>query len=560
MSFVARGGTLNLAGAVVSGVLTFTFYVLVARGLSKTDVGAFFVATAVFTITATSVQLGAPVGFVRFIPRYRVHERGSDVLPMLAIGLVPLVALGAAAGLAMFFGAGWLAHVMSPGPAEELVRRDLRGFAPFVPVLAASNAVISALQGMGSMRPSVIVDKLGRTGLQVLAGALALVIGGSLAFVAAWAVPYLVGLVAGSVWLLRLVSRVSAGQRGRPVTPRAALAREFWSFSGPRGVANVFQVLVLWLDTVLISALSTTEQAGTYAVATRYLVVGTLAVGALLQVLGPKISELYARGDVAALFSVYQGSVAWLMTIVWPIYLTIAVFSPTLLSLFGSRYTSASTVLIVLAASMLFSSACGPVDIVLLMVGRSWYSMCNWALALVVNVGLDIWLIPSHGMMGAAIGWSASIVARNLAALIEVWLLLRVHPAGPGFRRVVAFSVFSFAVLGGLVRLALGTGLVALVIGALAGTACYGALLYRARATLKLDLLFAALGSAVRRRPPGRHRRPRRLSRRGQRQAVRPTMGPRLDERVTAAPESANGKSANRRSDAPLPAEPVSRV
>lgn len=500
MSVVARGGALNLAGAVVSGVLTFAFYVLVARGMSKAEVGAFFVATAVFTIVATSCQLGAHVGFIRFIPRHRVHDRGGDVRPMLAIGLLPVFAIGTVAAVVMYLGAGWLSDHASHGQNPALVRRDLQAFAVFVPVLSAFTVVIAALQGFGNMRPSVLVDKLGRTGLQVVAGVVALAVGGSLAFVAAWAVPYLVGLLVGSAWLLRPARRLAVSRAGQPRTERAPLAREFWSFSGPRGIASVFQVLVLWLDTVLIAILATTQEAGIYAVATRYLVVGTLAVGALLQVIGPKVSELFARGELDALFSVYQGSVAWLMAIVWPVYVTIAVFSPTLLSLFGEQYISASSVLALLAGAMLFATACGPVDVVLLMAGRSWYSVANWALALAVNVGLDVWLIPEHGMMGAAIGWTASILARNFAPLLEVAILFRLHPFGPGFRRVVTFSLLCYGVLGGLVRLSVGTGPTALAVAALAGSTCYAVLLHRSRAALKLDLLFATVRSSMRRR------------------------------------------------------------
>lgn len=498
MSFVARGGTLNLAGAIVSGVLTFAFYVLVARGLSRAEVGAFFVATAVFTIVATTCQLGAQSGFVRFIPRHRVHNRGRDIRPMLAIGLVPVLIAGTFAAVAMYLGAEWLAPYVSHGQNEELVRRDLQAFAPFVPVMSVFTVVIAGLTGFASMRPNVIVDKLGRTALQVVAGVAALASGSALAFVAAWTVPYLLGLLAGSVWLLRLARRLGA-TAGQSRSGRGVLAGEFWRFSGPRGIASLFQVLVLWLDTVLIAILSTTAQAGIYAVATRYLVVGTLAVGALLQVIGPKVSELFARGELPALFSVYQGSVAWLMAIVWPIYVTIVVFSPTLLSLFGRRYTSASGVLALLAVAMLFATACGPVDVVLLMAGRSWYSVVNWALALVVNVGIDLWLIPKHGMMGAAIGWTASIVARNLAPLIEVAVLFRLHPFGPAFRRVVAFTLICYGIVGGFLRLTLGVGPTALAVGVLAGSAGYAMLLYRSRATLKLDLLFATLGTAVRR-------------------------------------------------------------
>jgi O-antigen/teichoic acid export membrane protein len=498
MSVVARGGTLNLIGSIAGGVLTFAFYVLVARGLGKEEVGAFFVALAAFTIVATSCQLGAHSGFVRFIPRHRVRNRRGDILPTLAIGLVPVLAIGAIGGTAMYLGADWLAPYVSYGGNEALVSRNLRAFAPFVPVMSLFTVVVAATQGCATMRPSVIVDKVGRAAFQVVGGCMALVVGGSLAFVTAWALPYALGLLAASIWLLRLTVDTGPAYL-QPRIGRGALAREFWLFSGPRGIASIFQVLVLWLDTVLIAVLSTTDQAGMYAVATRYLLIGTMAIGAVLQVIGPKISELLARGDLATLFSLYQGSVAWLMAMVWPVYVTIVVFSPALLLLFGQWYVSASSALALLAAAMLFACACGPVDIVLLMAGRSWYSVLNWTLALVVNVGIDLWLIPKHGLMGAAIGWAASIVVRNLAPLIEVAVLLRLHPFGPGFRRVVAFSLISYGLVGGLARLALGATLAALFIGIFVGSAVYAALLYWARATLRLDLFFSALAAPWRR-------------------------------------------------------------
>ena len=52
----------------------------------------------------------------------------------------------------------------------------------------------------------------------------------------------------------------------------------------------------------------------------------------------------------------------------------------------------------------LLATACGPVDSVLLMAGRSWLSLRNSVVALVVNVGLNVVLIPLAGILYAAAG------------------------------------------------------------------------------------------------------------------------------------------------------------
>ena len=57
-------------------------------------------------------------------------------------------------------------------------------------------------------------------------------------------------------------------------------------------------------------------------------------------------------------------------------------------------------------AQLLAPSKAGPVDSVLLMAGHSWLSLRNSTVALVVNVGLNVLLIPLYGISGAAIAWA----------------------------------------------------------------------------------------------------------------------------------------------------------
>ena len=68
---------------------------------------------------------------------------------------------------------------------------------------------------------------------------------------------------------------------------------------------------------------------------------------------------------------------------------------------------------------------------VLVTTGRSSWSLVNGLLAVVVNVGLDVLLIPRYGIIGAAIGWSAAIVLTNLLPLAQVAATVPAAPIRP---------------------------------------------------------------------------------------------------------------------------------
>ena len=88
----------------------------------------------------------------------------------------------------------------------------------------------------------------------------------------------------------------SAGQR----RPSRRLASEFWRFSSPRALGGVFQIGIIWLDSLLIGAVGSTREAGIYVATTRWLVVGTFAGLAITMAFGPQISFVLARNETGA--------------------------------------------------------------------------------------------------------------------------------------------------------------------------------------------------------------------------------------------------------------------
>lgn len=459
---LARGGSINLVGAAGSAVFSFAAFAVAARLHTTAQVGAFTVAIAVFTILREVAQAGAQVGFTRFLPRDLASGNPERLVTTLRVGLWIVLAAGIAAGAVAWSVGDGLATLLGQDADGELVAQHLRWMAPAIPLTAVFLALTFATRGLGTMTPAAAVDNLGRAGLQlvfvVATGWL-----GAQWLGLAWALPYVLALPVLVLWLRRLLDQHRALSTPDPMPLRDA-RRRFWAFSGPRGVASTLQVSVKWADTILLGALAGAAEAGVYSIATRFLVVGSLASSAVMQVTGPRFSELITRGDQEGLQATFRTSARWVVWTVWPMYLVLATFPEPLLRLFGPEYVEASTAVTVLALATCLSAAAGSVDTVLLMSGRSWLSLGNWGGALVIDLGLALVLIPRYGLLGAAIAWAASIVARNFIPLLQVRHLLRVDPFGPGYLRALLTSGIVFGIGGLTVRTLLGPTLPGLAV------------------------------------------------------------------------------------------------
>jgi hypothetical protein len=162
-----------------------------------------------------------------------------------------------------------------------------------------------------------------------------------------------------------------------------------------------------------------------------------------------------------------------------------------LLHIFGSGYGVGAPVMLVLACCMLVSTGIGMADTVLLMAGRTSWSLANATVSLAVQIGLDLWLIPIHGVLGAAIGWGAAILVRNGAALVQVVISDHVHSISRQTLISAAINVVCFGAVPFLVQVLLGRNWSGFVVGLLLGGALYVVALWRFRRVLRLDALRA---------------------------------------------------------------------
>ena len=502
MAGIARSGAASLVGSGVSAICQFVVVLVVTRFYPSADAGALFAATATFLVVMALVQLGADQGLVRFIAWHRARGEHEIVDRLVRTAVVPVL-------VASLIGAGVLSLVADPlssmfaEGSGDLVAGMLRSLAAAVPLAALHEVFLAGTRGFGTMRPTIMIERVLRPVLQPvaivvvgLAGAEA----GALAL--AWAAPYIAAVALSGLALrqrVRSAGRRTLGERHesvviQPLTesavgrvtdlgPPRSLGRQFWSFAVARGAARACQVALQRSDIILVAALVSTSAAAVYTAATRFIALGQLVNQAVQQVIQPRLAALLSRHEYANAQHVVRRSTLWLTTLAWPGYLALVALAPLLMSIFGSDYVAGASSVIVLALAMMAATAAGPVDVVLLMAGRSGASLASVVVALVVDVVGCLLLLPTLGILGAAVAWAAAIVARNAITIALAHRLVRITAWSSELGVVSVVAIACLAVVP--VPLAIWRAPDLVVIGAMAlGAAAYALVVWRRRERL----------------------------------------------------------------------------
>jgi O-antigen/teichoic acid export membrane protein len=486
---VGRGSSLNLAAAAVAAGLGIVLSVVVTNTFSKSDAGLYFAATSLALITATISRLGTPVGLVYWISRLRTHGRAGDIGVVLRSALTPVAGLSVLLGLLLVAGAPLVADWVFAGDPRAVGL--MRALGLLLPAVALSDVMMGASRGFGTMRPTALIDRIARPAMQV-GGMLAVAVVGSLTLAgAAWALPYVVTTVVVGWWVRSLLRGAQA--KAAATDPDADLRRQFWLFTWPRGFTSVVQVALQRLDVVLVSALKSPAEAALYAVATRFLVVGQLTNSALGLAAQPQLAALVSRGERDAANDLYRTTTAWVMVMNGPLYLVVGAFSPLLLSIFSELYVKAWPITVALCVAAFIGNGVGMVDVMLSMAGRTTWNLMNAVLALTVQVGLDLYLIPRYGAFGAAMGWGASILVANLVPLTQLALVDGLHPFGRSSGWALGLVLLAVGVPVVVVVATMGQTWLALTVALVVSGSCYAAGLVLLRRQLRVDALVSAL-------------------------------------------------------------------
>jgi len=464
---VSRNATFAFLAQMVGAVLTAILTIFLARTLSASQFGDFTFALGVITIATLFADLGVTSSTGRFLAERREQPLAAASVFRTALRLKLLIGIPASVGL--FVLAGPLCDVFGVRDATWAVRGSA------VALLAQSLFLlfIGAFIALGKLRYNLALATIESVAETVASFALVLL--GAAATGAAFgrAIGYTVGLVAGLVLASRAIGRLRASDRAGDhaiVSPRRIIA-----YAGPLLVVDAAFRVFSSIDVLLIAALvGGGAQIAAFGLSMRFAAFLDYPAAAVASAIAPRL----ARRRAADL-SLLSQSMRYIVILQMLITAPLLIWPEAIIHLiFGDKYPDAPAVLRALSPYVLLSGIAQLTTLTVNYLGQARRRVPIAVAMLTINVVIDVTLLPSIGIVAAAIGTSA---AYALWVPAHVWILHR-H-AGLALRPLLLTTARTCLAGGAMVGVLalLGTGVVAIPLmlaGAVVGPLAYGATLF----------------------------------------------------------------------------------
>jgi O-antigen/teichoic acid export membrane protein len=411
--YLARGVSTTLALQLTSRGLAFLTILLLSRTLGATGYGQYAYIMACIGILGSLAAFGMPQTVAREVAAFHASHNFSGITGITFFAL--LLGMITSCALAILYSLYYAISVEASITAVSGV--FLAAF--LLPLNVLTGALGGVQQGLkrisSAQFPAAIVVPLVlllcllftyRETQQVLTvrAAVAFTVAGSAVALA----------VAVSLTLIAV-----RRERHGSSAPRQLDVRRWLSTGFMVALMSSLASVQAQVDIIMLNWLAGPESTGLFHVATRSAQLLSFLLSALIVPLGPIVAELYARDDRQALKNVVNGTIRLVFAATLPLAVILILAGEPYLALFGSAFKEGSTALAILAIAQLVNVGAGPVQMLLVMTGQPQHAAKWLAASSLANVGLNLVLVPSFGLEGAAVATATSVVIWNVALQYE---------------------------------------------------------------------------------------------------------------------------------------------
>ncbi len=408
---VIKNSTSTLVSQLFGNGLRAVYVVLVGRYLSPADFGFYSFAVAICLVLTILATMGLETIIVREIARLRSDPSTSgnrertilgSVLFYEACFAVPvLILLACIATWRGYTGQRQVAFLLLSG---GLVFRQF------------SDSLIGVLRGHEHMEYEMVfsaVEGVGLVGFFLLFRLLNM---GFIGVFVAYSMTYLLQFIVGLAFVMRVFFRPSF----------TALRQDFGLVSKafPVGIARFTNSLNTNSGPLLLPILRNELEGGIYGAAYQplkglFLFTRSLSVGVL-----PVFSQLHGQQDNERLGSSAGNSLRFTTIFVLPLATSLFAFPEFALGLlYGTKYASGAPVLRILSIVILLTFLNSLLSQLLVAMERQHVVGWGRTAAMVVNLGLLLWLTPLWGPIGPAV----SLLGGELLLFAVVLVYLALH-------------------------------------------------------------------------------------------------------------------------------------
>ncbi len=416
-AFMGYAGV-TLVGTLLGGILAVLNEVLIARFLGVDTYGDYAIGFMLARIGSIIAAFGMPVTVLHFLPVYLSRADKERALgSIISSVLLPLVG-GVILALTLQSLSGWFAISVFGEPRAAAYIRNL---AFLIPLIALTEVLGHIARGFGYALPYVVIRNLappicymvvllylrhlGAPRIEVTNG-----------FVGAYSLASLIGflVILRFAWSLIVAAR-----------PRLQL-RESYSYAVPVVLNGIVSLALFWTDLFQLGIFTNADTVGIYRACMQIVIAFDIIWTVYTAAVGPIFPVLLAENRLEQLRNTYLAAMHLATLLATPVFLLVVCNASDILGVLGPRFSTGAVAVSILAFGNLVKISVGVAAVLLILGGKQRLEAINAVVSAALNIGLNYYLIPRMGLMGASIATTTSLL---VLSWMRLWQVSRAFPA-----------------------------------------------------------------------------------------------------------------------------------
>jgi O-antigen/teichoic acid export membrane protein len=455
-----RGSSLFLVGRLISMGLGFFVQVLTVRYLTKSDYGAFAYALSIVLLGRTIVTLSLDVAVARFLPNYYDEKDynklfGALILVAAIIITLSLAVVGAAFGLQGFLYQSLGSYhyqqtfelAVMPAAYQAFVTEHLGNNQATVMllliliILAPIQSIDTIFHGIFAVfsRPRAIFFRryVIAPALELIVVLLLIMTHSDVYFLAAgYVIAGALGIIVYGVTLYSVMQKQGLFKHFN-IRKLDIPVVTMLLFTIPLITTDLVPLVMNSMDAVILERTHDTTAVAAFRAVQPTARLNQIILMSFSLLFATTASRIFARKDKEEMNHHYWQNAVWIMIFSFPVFaMTFSFAHAMTVFLYDVRYEESSIILALLSLGYYFNAATGNNGKALQIFGKLRYVVITDVLAVIVNLVINLLLIPPYGALGAAIGTAGTMIVYNSIKQIGLmktgiqiidWRYLRVY-------------------------------------------------------------------------------------------------------------------------------------
>jgi O-antigen/teichoic acid export membrane protein len=445
LKLIAKSSAIVFIGSLLSKLFFYIYRIMIARHYEPKVYGLFALSIMVIGWFRVFSGLGLKQGLLRSISLARGRKEKNKIQYLFTKSFLILIFTSILAGILLFFASEFIALKLFSSPDLIIF---LKFFSLVIPLAVLGECLLSVIRAYEKIGwYSFIANILGN--LITLSILLFLIFFG----VNSRSIPisYLVGsfsIFIAAYFLCRIkLSEIFILDKKIDVSTNKRVFREMFSYSWPFLFYGVVLFVFSWMDSFMIGIFRTVEDVGFYNAAVPLAWLLYLPLSLFGQLFFPLVTKEFSRDKLEVVKQLSQQVGKWIFMVAVPLFVLLMIFPGVFLNLFGPEYLVAKNALRFLSIGALFSALFGISQELLSMKGKSKLILMNTVIAGVINIILNLILVPTHGINGAALATMISLIILNILFFVQSYKHLSIIPFRKKILRITILILISTALL-----------------------------------------------------------------------------------------------------------------